>query len=78
MATVRDCLTRGLDRAARRSCGTRSDLGGLGGGDVSAANIDRANANDIGSMKVHTSGVADVKLTIGKDGSVQKTEIERL
>jgi hypothetical protein len=40
-----------------------------------------ANLEDVlnvEAMKVHTSGVADVKLTIGKDGSVQKTEIERL
>jgi TonB C terminal len=36
---------------------------------------DRLNVE---SMKVHTSGVADVKLTIGKDGSVQQTAIERL
>jgi len=33
---------------------------------------------NVEAMKVHTSGVADVKLTIGKDGSVQQTEIERL
>jgi Gram-negative bacterial TonB protein C-terminal len=40
-----------------------------------------ANVEDVlnvEAMKVHTSGVADVKLTIGKDGSVQQTEIERL
>jgi TonB-like protein len=40
-----------------------------------------ANVEDVlnvEAMKVHTAGVADVKLTIGKDGSVQKTEIERL
>jgi TonB C terminal len=30
------------------------------------------------SKQVHTSGVADVKLTIDKDGSVRQTEIERL
>jgi hypothetical protein len=33
---------------------------------------------NVEAMKVHPSGVADVKLTIGKDGSVQQTEIERL
>jgi|SRR5882724_155165 len=33
---------------------------------------------NVEAMKVHTPGVADVKLTIGKDGSVQQTEIERL
>jgi hypothetical protein len=33
---------------------------------------------NVESMKVHTSGVADVNLTIGKDGSVRQTEIERL
>ena len=33
---------------------------------------------NVEAMKVHTSGVADVKLTIAKDGSVQQTEIERL
>ena len=33
---------------------------------------------NVEAMKVHTSGVADVKLTIGKDGSVQQTAIERL
>jgi TonB C terminal len=36
---------------------------------------DRLNVE---AMKVHTSGVADVQLTIGKDGSVQQTAIERL
>jgi hypothetical protein len=36
---------------------------------------DKLNAE---SMTVHTSGVAHVKLTIGKDGSVRQTEIERL
>jgi hypothetical protein len=36
---------------------------------------DRLNAE---AMKVHTPGVANVKLTIGKDGSVQRTEVERL
>jgi outer membrane biosynthesis protein TonB len=30
------------------------------------------------AMKVKTSGTADVKLTIGKDGSVQQTEVVRL
>jgi hypothetical protein len=30
------------------------------------------------ARKVHPSGVAEVKLTIGKDGSVQQTAIERL
>jgi hypothetical protein len=30
------------------------------------------------AMKVHPSGMAEVKLTIGKDGSVQQTAIERL
>jgi hypothetical protein len=30
------------------------------------------------AMKVHTPGVADVKLTIGKDGAVRQTEIEHL
>jgi hypothetical protein len=33
---------------------------------------------NVEAMKMHTSGVADVKLTIGKDGSVQQTAIERL
>ena len=33
---------------------------------------------NVEAMKVHTSAVADVKLTIGKDGSVQQTAIERL
>ena len=33
---------------------------------------------NVESMKVPTSGVADLKLTIGKDGSVQQTEIVRL
>jgi hypothetical protein len=33
---------------------------------------------NVEAMKAHPSGVADVKLTIGKDGSVQQTEIERL
>ena len=33
---------------------------------------------NVEAMKVHTSGVADVQLTIGKDGSVQQTAIERL
>jgi hypothetical protein len=33
---------------------------------------------NVEAMKVHTPGVADVKLTIGKDGSVRQTEIERL
>ena len=33
---------------------------------------------NVEAMKVHTSGVADLKLTIGKDGSVQQTAIERL
>jgi hypothetical protein len=36
---------------------------------------DRLNVE---TMKVRTPGVADVKLTIGKDGSVQQTQIERL
>src|SRR5215510_4109701 len=36
---------------------------------------DRLNVE---AMKVHTPGVADVKLTLGKDGSVRQTEIERL
>ena len=33
---------------------------------------------NVEAMKVHTSAVADVQLTIGKDGSVQQTAIERL
>src|SRR6266850_6343997 len=33
---------------------------------------------NVEAMKMHTSGVADVQLTIGKDGSVQQTAIERL
>jgi hypothetical protein len=33
---------------------------------------------NVEAMTVHTPGVADVKLTIGKDGSVQQTEITRL
>jgi hypothetical protein len=36
---------------------------------------DRLNVE---AMKVHTPGVANVKLTIGKDGSVRQTEVERL
>jgi outer membrane biosynthesis protein TonB len=36
------------------------------------------NLINVEAMKMHTSGVADVKLTIGKDGSVQQTAIERL
>jgi hypothetical protein len=30
------------------------------------------------ALKLHTSGAADVQLTIDKDGSVQQTAIERL
>ena len=33
---------------------------------------------NVEAMKVHTPGVANVKLTIGKDGSVRQTEVERL
>jgi hypothetical protein len=33
---------------------------------------------NVEAMKVHPSGVAEVKLTIGKDGAVQQTVIERL
>jgi Gram-negative bacterial TonB protein C-terminal len=33
---------------------------------------------NVEAMKVHTSGVADVNLTIDKDGSVRQTKIERL
>jgi Gram-negative bacterial TonB protein C-terminal len=33
---------------------------------------------NVEARKVHTSGVADVQLTIGKDGSVRQTQIERL
>jgi len=36
------------------------------------------NVLNVEAMKVHTAGVADVKLTIGKDGAVQQTAIERL
>ena len=33
---------------------------------------------NVEAMKVHTPGVADVKLTLGNDGAVRQTEIERL
>jgi hypothetical protein len=33
---------------------------------------------NVEAMKMHTPAVADVKLTIGKDGSVRQADIERL